>query len=281
MDKKEWYSDLKEIEERIRKDTEQLVAENKALKAENERLKNLVYMYNGGEDDGYGGKTDPITYKEAYEDDAEYDHWARREMKKACEKIKAHPKWNYGENAYPSPYERAIVAGCGQAVEELKAENERLKRELDVSVKYGVDFKQAWDECREKLKNSPNPVSVEDLENIKRMCDIILNNNLGDKELDSLALWIAHHSVILNSDRIYKDKPKEYCSCEGGILKPVLALKENGTLKCLACLKPIKTEKIEDIHLPFTRDEYKQLSGIVITKEFIQGVIDHINKKGV
>jgi len=38
---------------------------------------------------------------------------------------------------------------------------------------------------------------------------------------------------------------------------------------------------IEDIHLPFTRDEYKQLSGIVITKEFIQGVIDHINKKGV
>jgi hypothetical protein len=63
----------------------------------------------------------------------------------------------------------------------LKAENKRLKDMLSAApITY------------------PNPVSVEDLGDIKRMCDIILNNNLGDKELDSLALLVAHHPAILN-----------------------------------------------------------------------------------
>jgi hypothetical protein len=54
-----------------------------------------------------------------------------------------------------------------------------------------------------------------------------------------------------------------------------------GVIKLDKPKEPIKTEKLEDIHLPFTYNEYSRLSGIVITKEFIQGVIDHINKKGV
>lgn len=87
----------------------------------------LIYLHRGGDDDGYGGKTEPITYKEAYEEDLRYDKWAREEMQKACEKIKSHPKWEWGENAYPSPYERAIVAGCGQAVEELQKRVKELE----------------------------------------------------------------------------------------------------------------------------------------------------------
>jgi len=93
---------------------------------ERDKLKDLVYLYLGGEDDGYGNKTSPITYKEAYEDDVRYDTWSHREMKKACEKIKAHPKWNYKKDAYPSPSERAIVAGCSQAVEQLQAKLDRV-----------------------------------------------------------------------------------------------------------------------------------------------------------
>jgi hypothetical protein len=86
-----------------------------------------IYKYKGGEDDGYGGKTTPVTWKEAYEEQERYETWAMKEMKKACEKIKAHPKWEWGANAYPSSYERAIVAGCGQAVEELQKEIAILK----------------------------------------------------------------------------------------------------------------------------------------------------------
>ena len=97
------------------------------LEAEVVKNKDLIYLYLGGEYDGYGGKTEPITYKGAYEDDLHYNTWAMEEMKKACEKIKAHPEWKYGENAYPSPHERAIVGGCGQAVIELQAELTRLK----------------------------------------------------------------------------------------------------------------------------------------------------------
>ena len=87
----------------------------------------LIYKYLGGDDDGYGGKTEPETWKEAYEEQIRYDSWAMKTMKEACEKIKAHPEWTYGENAYPSPYERAIVAGCGLAVKQLQEELARLK----------------------------------------------------------------------------------------------------------------------------------------------------------
>jgi hypothetical protein len=94
-----------------------------------------IYCHKGGDDDGYGGKTLPITWKEEAKDHAQYETWAMNEMKKACEKIKAHPKWDYGENAYPSPYERAIVAGCGQAVEELQRENSEYRSALEDLVR--------------------------------------------------------------------------------------------------------------------------------------------------
>ena len=84
-----------------------------------------VYQYLGGEDDGYGGKTLPITWKEAYEEQDRYETWAMKEMKKACEKIKANPQCKFNE--YPSPYERTIVAGCGQAIEELQEEIKKLR----------------------------------------------------------------------------------------------------------------------------------------------------------
>jgi hypothetical protein len=92
----------------------------------------------------------------------------------------------------------------------LKAENERLKRELDVSVKYGVDFKQAWDECREKLKNSPNPVSVECLmemlPDILATCQVKVGKN-HDINVRKLAQALF--------DRIYGKGECEQCgACE-------------------------------------------------------------------
>lgn len=90
----------------------------------------LIYQYKGGEDDGEGGLTEPRTWKEAYEEEERYEDWAKKEMQAACERIKAHPEWNYGPNAYPSPHERAIVAGCGMAVKELQEENKKLKDAL-------------------------------------------------------------------------------------------------------------------------------------------------------
>jgi hypothetical protein len=33
---------------------------------------------------------------------------------------------------------------------------------------------------------------------IRRMCEIVLGHSFGNKELDSLALWIGHHPCVLN-----------------------------------------------------------------------------------
>ena len=39
----------------------------------------------------------------------------------------------------------------------------------------------------------------DDLDAIKRMCDIIVNNRFGNAELDSIALWMEHHPDIKNT----------------------------------------------------------------------------------
>ena len=45
---------------------------------------------------------------------------------------------------------------------------------------------------------------------IKRMCEIILGENLGDEELDYLALCVGHHPEILNCRAL----PPEPRTCE-------------------------------------------------------------------
>jgi hypothetical protein len=42
----------------------------------------------------------------------------------------------------------------------------------------------------------------ETLTQINRMCEIILGNNFGNKELDSLAFNVGHHPDVLNPKRI-------------------------------------------------------------------------------
>jgi len=42
----------------------------------------------------------------------------------------------------------------------------------------------------------------ETLTQIKRMCEIILGNKFGSKELDSLAFNVGHHPDVLNPKRI-------------------------------------------------------------------------------
>lgn len=41
---------------------------------------------------------------------------------------------------------------------------------------------------------------------IRRMCDIVLNNNFGNKALDSLALYVGHDSRVLNAAQPQENK---------------------------------------------------------------------------
>ena len=38
----------------------------------------------------------------------------------------------------------------------------------------------------------------ETLKQISRMCEIILGNTFGNRELDSLAFYVGHHPLVLN-----------------------------------------------------------------------------------
>ena len=42
----------------------------------------------------------------------------------------------------------------------------------------------------------------ETLKDIKRMCEIILGNTFGNHELDSLAWYVGHHSLVLNPNTV-------------------------------------------------------------------------------
>ena len=131
------------------------------LKAKIAELESLVYQHKGGEDDGYEGKTSPITWKEAYEEERMYDKRCQEMMAEACKKIKAHPDWEYGENAYPSPHERAIVAGCGQAVKDLKAELARFNALTEDGVEKEI---YGWlEDVDDAHMNSENELSHFDI----------------------------------------------------------------------------------------------------------------------
>jgi len=120
------------------------------------KVDDLIYQHKGGEDDGYGGKIKPVTWKEAYKEQEKYETWAMKEMKEACDKIKVHPEWKYGENAYPSPYERAIVAGCGQAVKQLQEELIKAKEvsEPKVEMLPKVNNEYQCEHVKEKIIRS-------------------------------------------------------------------------------------------------------------------------------
>ena len=81
-------------------------------------------------DDGYGGKCEAETWKEAFEEIERYETWADKEMKRACDLIKTDPEWKYGENAFPSPHEKVIIAGCTRAVIDLKEQLTDLQTKL-------------------------------------------------------------------------------------------------------------------------------------------------------
>jgi len=82
----------------------------------------------GGEDDGYGGKTQPITYKEAYEEELRYDKDMRKELMKAMEEIRASK--GYPQNQYPSPCDRAWKAAGTRIIKELEARVAKKEPEL-------------------------------------------------------------------------------------------------------------------------------------------------------
>ena len=183
--------------------------EQDRLREENERLKKEVFQYEGGEEDGYGdgGTTQPVTWKEAYEENERYESWALKEMQKACDLIKAHPEYPYDkERSWPSPYERAIVAGCTRAVRELKAqltqsqgEVAQLKNILDdaisfleSSVKYFKDRRSPlytpWFDglmAMAKFKYSSTPPVLDELGKVKQA---LISVRLDSSKFDGIEI---------------------------------------------------------------------------------------------
>lgn len=123
-------------------------------------LKEQIYRIKPNtEPDGYGNFCEAETWKEAYEDEKDYDKRMRELMNKACEKIKSHPDWKYGKNAYPSPYERAIVAGCQKAIRELENKLQSLNEALGEAIDVGIEAEQ-------KLRTLESKLTVENIERI-------------------------------------------------------------------------------------------------------------------
>ena len=147
------------------------------LTEEVKALRGDFWYHKGGEDDSYGGKTEPISYKEAYEEGIRYDKDMRKMMQEACNKIKKDPNWTYGENAYPSPHERAIVAGCQKAVKELQAENKAL-RETVVALKEKLFYHREVIYPKFEALQAEDKKLTADLDLLKKEHKALKGNNL-------------------------------------------------------------------------------------------------------
>jgi hypothetical protein len=96
---------------------------------------------------------------------------------------------------------------------ELKGGPIRINKQTGETWGYACDHnKQTWgwqrmneeqDILRKESVRKDDTVGIlldcTDARKIQRICDIVLNNSFGNKELDSLALDIAHHPDILNA----------------------------------------------------------------------------------
>jgi len=99
-------------------------------------------QYAGGEDDGYGGKTRPITWKEAYEEELQYDKDMRKELMTAMAEIRASK--GYPQNQYPSPCDRAWKAAGTRIIKDLENQLQQGKEEVGKGEQY-------WhDRCKEQ-----------------------------------------------------------------------------------------------------------------------------------
>lgn len=45
-------------------------------------------------------------------------------------------------------------------------------------------------------------IDNETLSDIKRICDIVVNNNFGNNELDSLAFYVGHHPDVISAKSV-------------------------------------------------------------------------------
>jgi hypothetical protein len=54
-------------------------------------------------------------------------------------------------------------------------------------------------------------IDAETLKQIHRMCEIILGDTFGNKELDSLAFSVGHHPDVLNAFNKTTELPEDYC----------------------------------------------------------------------
>ncbi len=65
-------------------------------------------------------------------------------------------------------------------------------------------------------------VDSETLSDIRRICEIILGNNFGNRELDSLAFYVGHHPAILNSTARKKKTDSEKLAIAVKALKNII-----------------------------------------------------------
>jgi hypothetical protein len=122
--------------------------------------------------------------------------------------------------------------------EALKADNKSYKKINEYLKERDIDYEKEIARLKDMLsavhiKFSPNPVSVEDIDKIFAKEINIFNHRA-----------LARIAQALH-DRIYKDKPKEYCTCESGKffhLQITLPLQDEWI--CKTCNKPIKNKPL-------------------------------------
>ena len=76
--------------------------------------------------------------------------------------------------------------------------NNRLQ--VTAGGRRGLWFSHASSRPPPPLKRSVRRGNMDEetLKQISRMCEIILGNRFGNRELDGLALYVGHHPLILN-----------------------------------------------------------------------------------
>ncbi len=140
-----------------------------------------------------------------------------------------------------SPHERFL-----KEIEALKAENERLKAELDsIAVPLPVDKPKEYGKGEDPKHYYP------DCSGVKERADL-------------------------------RDKPKEYCTCENVFhLHTTRECRICGKPIKTEKIEPLNIARYVDNHLFFSEETKSNYHDIIRIEYKLNEVIDHINKKGV
>lgn len=115
------------------------------------------------------------------------------------------PKTHYGDKWDGS----VQIVATGETVLKKQFECETLEQLRDDVESFVEGLK---DKLSAKLSGvleykATDTLDTETLQQIHRICQIILGNRFGNDELDSLALMVGHHPLVLNAHNIPEEEP--------------------------------------------------------------------------